>query len=87
MKTPYHNVPNLQKIADLEVEIARLKAEYLKLDEQLEQALRKNESQATLIARLVDWIERLWPSLSWGDDESTMGRVRELIQRAREVTK
>jgi hypothetical protein len=37
-----------------DAEIERLKAEYLKLDEQLEQALRKNENQATLIIELAD---------------------------------
>jgi hypothetical protein len=59
-------------------EIERLKAEYLKLDERLEQALRKNENQATLITELADAFERY--KLLWDGDA-------ELIQRAREATR
>jgi chromosome segregation ATPase len=69
-------------------EIERLKAEYLKLDERLEQALRKNENQATLITELADAINkwRVEP-----DQLSIMRRlyspeIVSLLQRAREST-
>ena len=68
-----------ERIQELKAEIERLKAEYLKLDEQLEQALRKNENQATLITELADALEEADTMLPYTHEE--------VIRRAREVAK
>lgn len=90
-----------QAFAKKEAEIERLKAQIARLQEQgfhdQVELLRLTgevgpekdaeiERQKQLITELVYWIENLWPSLSWGSDDSTMGRVRKLIQQGREAT-
>jgi hypothetical protein len=73
------------ELREKDAEIERLKAEYLKLDEQLEQALRKNENQATLIIELADALEE-----EFGESRDLMQSQQHpwsLIQRAREATK
>ena len=87
MKTPYYNVPNLQKISDLEAEIARLKGEFQKAEEwnKLTEIQVRNlqeivENQDQLITELADALES-WHS--YGLDQAHL----QLIQRAREATK
>ena len=78
MKTPYYNVPNLQKIADLEAEVARLK------EENAHFAWRDTDKNR-LIAELADALEE-----EFGESRDLMqGQQRpwNLIQRAREATK
>ena len=79
-----------QLLADKDAEVQRLKAEHLKLDEKLEQALRKNENQATLIAKLCAALEedediiKEWVPFS---KENIKNKFDDLIQQGREATR
>lgn len=67
-----------------EAQIMRWGVEYQKLDEKLEQALRKTEDHATLITELVLGIDAV--QLDTCTDED-WDRLNEVAQRAREATK
>jgi hypothetical protein len=79
----------MSELTEQDAEIKRLRAmrlkEYLKLDEKLERALRKNESLATLITELADALE----DYAFSPEDEHPGRwdMNLLIQRAREATK
>ncbi len=52
METPYYNVPNLQKIADRDTEIIRLKAELADKTTMLENQFKANDILDAEITRL-----------------------------------
>jgi hypothetical protein len=81
---PSHRVA--REVGELHAEIERLKAESEMMSEQAVKFRDIAQGYAQLIGELADALENLWPSLSWGSDDSTMGKTRKLIQRAREVT-